>query len=238
MATATGGKSDSFARTGAIAESRRARSRREGPDWMPLATGCFNFGTGSDKGKYKTEELAAAWLWATGGSKEEVTPYTTTTDPETVSTGGAVTTYKTGTRFYNGIINDSTDLITNESGDAIAQYTYEPFGRIVPEASDLDLDGDGKSYTGGFLYTGQEWELETDVYNFHARTYDAQTGRFMQNDPVFDYTPGRDSYDPYQYVHEDPVNFVDPDGKKVCAGHVVEAVVLMQCLKNIRHLCW
>ena len=180
---------------------------------MPLATGCFNFGTGSDKGKYKTEELAAAWLWATAGSKEEVNPYTTTTDPETVSTGGAVTTYKTGTQFYNGIVNDSTDLITNESGDAIAQYAYEPFGRIVPEASDLDLDGDGKSYTGGFLYTGQEWELETDVYNFHARTYDAQTGRFMQNDPVFTDRVGYDSYDTYQYVNENPVNFVDPSGE-------------------------
>ena len=181
--------------------------------WMPLATGCFNFGTGSDKGKYKTEELAAAWLWATGGSKEEVTPYTTTTDPETVSTGGAVTTYKTGTQFYNGIVNDSTDLITNESGDAIAQYAYEPFGKIVPEASNLDLDGDGKSYTGGFLYTGQEWELETDVYNFHARTYDAQTGRFMQSDPVFTDRTGFDSYDTYQFVNENPVNFVDPSGE-------------------------
>jgi len=48
---------------------------------------------------------------------------------------------------------------------------------------------------------------------YHARTYDAQTGRFMQTDPVHTDRAGYDGYDRYQYVNDDPVNNVDPTGK-------------------------
>ena len=34
-----------------------------------------------------------------------------------------------------------------------------------------------------YLFTGQEWDRETGLYNFHFRLYDPQIGRFYQIDP-------------------------------------------------------
>jgi len=51
-----------------------------------------------------------------------------------------------------------------------------------------------------------------DVYDFHARQHDPQIGRFMQIYPM------ADSYfklTPYNYVANNPINGIDPDGKDI-----------------------
>ena len=184
--------------------------------FFPLATGCFN-GLASKDGDFK--DGAAFSLLALLGLSSSDTSTTdgydpaSDPDPVTTTTGGIPVSYRPGTNFYISFENGSTDIVTDQNGHVTARFAYEPFGRLNPHASDLDVDGDHHSYTGGFLYTGQEYELETDTYDYHARTYDAQTGRFLQADPVFTARAGYDSYDPYQYVNDDPVNQVDPSGK-------------------------
>ncbi|GIX42587.1 MAG: hypothetical protein KatS3mg129_2320 [Leptospiraceae bacterium] len=58
-----------------------------------------------------------------------------------------------------------------------------------------------------------EWEEELQLYNFKARYYDPYTMRFIQPDPVHTERSGFDNYDRYSYVNNNPVNFVDPDGR-------------------------
>jgi RHS repeat-associated protein len=65
------------------------------------------------------------------------------------------------------------------------------------------------------MFTGQEYEPETGLYNYKARIYDPETGRFLQPDPVHTDQPGQDNWDRYQYVWNNPVNFSDPTGEKV-----------------------
>ena len=80
---------------------------------------------------------------------------------------------------------------------------YYPFG--------LQLAGIGS--TGGsdnkFLYNGKELEDEHNLYWYHygARFYDPQLGLWHSIDPADEF------YSPYVYVRNNPVMFLDPDGK-------------------------
>ena len=134
-----------------------------------------------------------------------------------------------GSYFYISTHNGSTDVVTNSVGpplldirvpaalpascwSSLARYAYEPFGRVVKELSDMDADGDGIAYAGTFQFTGQEYEEETGLYNYKARLYDPDTGRFLQPDPVHTAQPGQDNWDRYAYVWNNPVNFTDSTG--------------------------
>jgi RHS repeat-associated protein len=58
-----------------------------------------------------------------------------------------------------------------------------------------------------YLYTGKELDAETGLYNFHARLYDPDIGRFFQPDPREQYAS------PYKYAGNSPISLVDPDGE-------------------------
>ncbi|GIU70479.1 MAG: hypothetical protein KatS3mg002_1715 [Candidatus Woesearchaeota archaeon] len=100
-----------------------------------------------------------------------------------------------------------------KNGKPLARYVYEPYGKINPYLTNLDLDKNQYFYKGKFYYTGMEWEEELQLYNFKARYYDPYTMRFIQPDPVHTERTGFDNYDRYSYVNNNPVNFVDPDGR-------------------------
>ena len=69
-----------------------------------------------------------------------------------------------------------------------------------------ELDG---RLTNKFLYNGKEKEELTEWYDYGARMYMADLGRWMSPDPLSDV---QTSYSPYNYVLNNPVNLVDPDG--------------------------
>lgn len=51
-----------------------------------------------------------------------------------------------------------------------------------------------------------------EVYDFNARTYDQQIGRFIQMDPLSE-EDDQEDWSPYHYSYNNPVTFSDPDGK-------------------------
>jgi len=53
---------------------------------------------------------------------------------------------------------------------------------------------------------GSQWDEDVELYNFNARWYDPQTGRFITEDPI------RDGTGWYSYVGNNPMGFVDPTG--------------------------
>jgi RHS repeat-associated protein len=50
-----------------------------------------------------------------------------------------------------------------------------------------------------------------DVYDFNARTFDQQIGRFLQIDPLFE--DQQESLTPYHFSYDNPIRFNDPDGR-------------------------
>jgi RHS repeat-associated protein len=119
-----------------------------------------------------------------------------------------------GAFYFISTHNGSTDIVTNADGAPVARFVYEPFGKVNSDLTDLDPDRNGVHYGETFMFTGQEYEPETGLYNYKARIYDPETGRFLQPDPVHTDQPGQDNWDRYQYVWNNPVNFVDPDGER------------------------
>jgi RHS repeat-associated protein len=50
-----------------------------------------------------------------------------------------------------------------------------------------------------------------ELYDFNARTYDQQIGRFIQIDPLTE--DGQESINPYHFSFNNPIRFNDPDGE-------------------------
>jgi RHS repeat-associated protein len=107
-------------------------------------------------------------------------------------------------KLYN-LIKDhlfSTRVVVDESG-VCAAYNYTPFGEFMGAAYEIP----GYRMIIPYLFTGQEWDRETGLYNFKARFYDPYLGRFYSTDPAGQF-PG-----PYVYSGNDPVAYIDPSGE-------------------------
>ena len=52
-----------------------------------------------------------------------------------------------------------------------------------------------------FLFTGREWIKELRLYDYRARMYQPELGRFLQPDPQ-EFAAG--DYNLYRYCHNDP----------------------------------
>ena len=58
-----------------------------------------------------------------------------------------------------------------------------------------------------FRYCGEYYDKETKTIYLRARYYNAEQGRFTQEDPI------RDGYNWYAYCENNPIMFVDPTGQ-------------------------
>lgn len=103
--------------------------------------------------------------------------------------------------FYSVICDHEGSIrliIKNE--EVVAAYDYLPYGNLIRQYGIPQVQI-------SYRYTGQEWDEETGLYNYHARLYDPDIGRFYQIDPQEQYAS------PYKYAGNSPVSMVDPDGE-------------------------
>ncbi len=109
-------------------------------------------------------------------------------------------------QYLNQDILGSTVLVTNNTGAIVHQYSYDPFGSI---ASELGED----SNTSNYLYTGQEFDAESELYYYNARYYNPLLGRFLSKDPIIHRGDGVLGYNEYIYVKNNPLKYTDPSGE-------------------------
>lgn len=103
--------------------------------------------------------------------------------------------------FYSIICDHegSVRLIV-KNHEVVAAYDYLPYGNLIRQYGNPQAQI-------SYRYTGQEWDEETGLYNYHARLYDPDIGRFYQIDPQEQYAS------PYKYAGNSPVSMIDPDGE-------------------------
>jgi RHS repeat-associated protein len=113
----------------------------------------------------------------------------------------------------------SVRALTNELGELVAYSDYYPFGLEMPKRS---LAGDDATKEG---FAGHELDAETGLNYAGARYYDPDIGRWLPVDP---HAASYPAFSPYNYTLNNPLTFVDLDGRdpvfsdSLTAQHVVD----------------
>jgi RHS repeat-associated protein len=115
-----------------------------------------------------------------------------------------------------GTVIDATTLATQNT------FFYDPFGARISAA--------GAAYTPARLplvregFTGQEQEDDLGgapgaaLINFKGRMYDPGLKRFLSMDPMVGAPSFGQSWNPYSYVYNSPLNNIDPSGLDTLDG--------------------
>jgi RHS repeat-associated protein len=98
-------------------------------------------------------------------------------------------------------------IITHTKGKVLQEDHYYPFGLSINALSSTAP----LSKPNHFKIQGKEQQTEFDInlYDFGARNYDPQIGRWLNPDPLADQLY---NLSPYNYVENNPLRFIDPDG--------------------------
>ncbi|MEG4312216.1 MULTISPECIES: putative Ig domain-containing protein [unclassified Microcoleus] len=100
--------------------------------------------------------------------------------------------------------------LAGASGQGVAKFNYDSFGNLKSSSGTAaSLPGNAG---GDFRFQGQWLDDATGLYNFRARYYDPETGRFMSYDPIDLIEMEPESSNPYQFVYNNPHVYSDPTG--------------------------
>ena len=115
---------------------------------------------------------------------------------------GYVIVYVDNNRIGTDVWFDNV-LISHSSGQVLEEDHYYPFG--------LTLSHTGIGVAQPYKLTTKELEkaFDLNMYDFGARQFDMQLGRWTGIDPLAEQMR---RHSPYNYAFNNPVRFIDPDG--------------------------
>ena len=116
-------------------------------------------------------------------------------EPIAVTKGGS-------TFFYHQDGLGSVTDLTDSTGATAKSYAYDAYGTIVDQTGTLEQP---------FTYTGREFDSESGLYHYRARSYDPTTGRFLQTDPI-QFLGVETNF--YEYARNSPADYRDWPGQK------------------------
>lgn len=115
--------------------------------------------------------------------------------------GGSVGVYYVHTDHLN-----SPRRISRPSDNVIVwRWDSDPFGTT---AASQDPDGDSTNFVYNHRFPGQYYDAETGLDYNYFRDYDAQTGRYVESDPI----GLKGGINTYAYAGSDAIDSHDPDG--------------------------
>jgi RHS repeat-associated protein len=93
-------------------------------------------------------------------------------------------------------------------GETVQHVEYVPFGEVFIEERN-------NTWNTPYLFNAKELDEETGLYYYGARYYDARSSLWLSTDPLQEKYPNVSSY---AYCVQNPVKFVDPDGREKLIG--------------------
>lgn len=100
-------------------------------------------------------------------------------------------------------------MLSNEQGAVVQQFDYDPFGALIGNVSAAGLSAESQSR---YLYTNQEFDVESNLYYYNARYYNPVIGRFISRDIIPGNIGDTLSRNAYIYVKNNPLRYTDPSG--------------------------
>ncbi len=103
---------------------------------------------------------------------------------------------------------DTPKALTDTSGNVVWNTVLSPYGNTD---ENTDTDGDGQEIAFNLRFPGQYHDRETGLYYNWNRTYDPESGRYVQSDPI-GFAGGINTYG---YALNNPLKYIDPLGLDV-----------------------
>ncbi|MDO5615210.1 MAG: RHS repeat-associated core domain-containing protein, partial [Cruoricaptor ignavus] len=103
--------------------------------------------------------------------------------------------------YYHPDHLGSSSHITDINGNLSQHTEFMAFGEVL-------FDEHSTSITQPYLFNGKELDSETNLTYYGARYLDMKTSLWLNVDPLVERT-----LQPYQYANNNPVMFIDPDGR-------------------------
>jgi len=131
----------------------------------------------------------------------------------------------------------SASLELDNTGNIISYEEYHPFGTTSYRSGRTETETSQKRYK----YVGKERDEETGLYYYGARYYAAWLCRFVSTDPL------KEKYlewSPYVYCADNPIKFIDPDGRDLVKvivpskDGVMSIIVDSKISKKVSELSW
>ena len=126
----------------------------------------------------------------------------------------ATTTQPAITKWNHTDYQQSTNLVTNATGNILQTLDYYPYG-----GSRINTNTTGNTQANK-TYIGQFSDTQTSLSYLNARYYDGKRGQFISQDPEFWSISQSWLLDPqnqnsYGYARNNPIRFSDPTGRTI-----------------------
>ena len=124
--------------------------------------------------------------------------------------------YNGGTYYY--VFNGQGDVIgiTDGTGNMLARYTYDAWGKplTITDGAGTDVSGNAAhiANVNPFRYRGYYYDKESGLYYLQSRYYDPVVGRFINADSSI-HSSSLVGMNVFAYCGNSPINYVDPTGE-------------------------
>jgi RHS repeat-associated protein len=95
-----------------------------------------------------------------------------------------------------------TDVIEASTSNTVAHYEYDAYGNLIYATGSALRDNP-------YRFSTKYFDEETGLYYYGYRYYSPKLGRFLSRDPIGEHT----SFNLYQGLRNNPIKYVDPDGR-------------------------
>jgi RHS repeat-associated protein len=111
--------------------------------------------------------------------------------------------------FYGYDGGGTVRLLTDSTGTVTDTYDYDAWGNTVNATG---------STPNVYLYRGEQFDSELELYYLRARWFNAPTGRLLTKDPADGVKTDPATLHKYLYASADPTNRIDPTGWQTQTG--------------------
>jgi len=119
-------------------------------------------------------------------------------------------------RIYGDHLGSLRAVVDVSTGEAVQTMAHDPWGKVTHDAVAPGFERVPFGYAGGL------YDEDTGLSRFGAREYDATTGRWLSKDEA-GFAGGANFY---LYANDNPVSYVDRDGKFPIPAIIALVVVL------------